>query len=396
MARKVTALTIANMKAGAVRREVPAGNGLYVICQPSGKKSFALRYRRPQDGRTAKLTLGNGSMTLAAARRAAATALHEVEQGRDPAFEKKVAQARTRVAAANTLEAVCRDYLRLNAKRLRTIADIERVLQRHVFPRIGDRPVSELKRSEIARLLDAIEIGSGPRMADRTKTTLSAVMSWYTPRADDDFVSPVVRTKPRRDPQEGKRDRILDDEELRRVWNAAGTQGPYGKYVRFLLLTATRRDEAARMTRNELINGDWEIPAVRYKSKRPHLIPLSSAARKIVDGMPVINGSDWVFTITGRRPVSTRGPYKRALDEASDVTNWRLHDLRRTARSLMSRAGVRPDIGELCLGHVIGGVRGIYDRHQYRDEKARAFEALGALVGLIVEPPQDNVTPLRA
>jgi integrase len=407
----LTALAIENAKPSAVRREIPDGKsrGLYLVVQPSGKKSFALRYRRPDDGRPAKLTLGNDGMSLAVARKAAADAMLEVSQGRDPGAQKKVARAKARVAAANTLEAVCEEYLRFNGsfpkseeppravkKRLRTIDQYRSTLERLVYPKLGSRPIAELKRSEVATLLDAVEVNSGPRMADVTKATLGAVMSWYTPRADDDFKSPIVRAKARRDPQESKRDRVLDDDELRAVWNAAGTLGTYGQYVRFLLLTATRRNEAARMTRGELINGgDWEIPAARYKTKRPHLIPLSPAAQKIVDDMPVVDGSDWVFTLTGRRPVSTRGSHKHALDAASGVTGWRLHDLRRTARSLMSRAGVNADHAERALGHKLGGVRETYDRHEYRAEKKHAFEALAAQIERIVAP-QDNVLPYSA
>jgi len=412
MTRKhgLTALAVENAKPSAVRREIPDGKsrGLYLVVQPSGKKSFALRYRRPDTGRPAKLTLGNGGMSLAMARKAAADAMLEVSQGRDPGAQKKVAWAKARVAAANTLEAVCEEYLRFNGsfpkseepprnvkKKLRAIDQYRSTLQRLVYPKLGDRPVTELKRSEIARLLDGVERDSGPRMADVTKATLGAVMSWYTPRADDDFKSPVVRTKARRDPQESKRDRVLNDDELRAVWKAAGTLGPYGQYVRFLLTTATRRNESALMTHGELVNGDWEIPAARYKSKRPHLIPLSPAARAIVDAMPVIHGSDWVFTLTGRHPVSTRGSHKRGLDKASGVNNWRLHDLRRTSRSLMSRAGINADVAERCLGHVIPGIRGTYDRHAYHAEKRHAFEALASLIQHIVVEPQNNVTALR-
>jgi len=99
--------------------------------------------------------------------------------------------------------------------------------------------------------------------------------------------------------------------------------------------------------------------------------------------MPVIDNSDLVFTNDGRRPVSPC-KLKPDLDRASGVTGWTLHDLRRTARSLMSRAGVNTDHAERCLGHVIGGVRGVYDRHEYLAEKRQAFEALAALIDSIV------------
>jgi integrase len=93
-----------------------------------------------------------------------------------------------------------------------------------------------------------------------------------------------------------------------------------------------------------------------------------------------------MFSVDGRRPVGNLDPYKARLDKASGVTGWRLHDLRRTARSLMSRAKVLPDIAERCLAHKIGGVRGVYDRYAYRTEKAEAFEALAGLVEMILNP----------
>jgi len=86
---------------------------------------------------------------------------------------------------------------------------------------------------------------------------------------------------------------------------------------------------------------------------------------------------------------------KRKLDTASGVTGWRLHDLRRTARSLLSRAGVNPDVAERCLGHAIPGVRGIYDRHRYIDEMRHAFEALAAQLDRIVHPPGGKVVEGR-
>ncbi len=133
---------------------------------------------------------------------------------------------------------------------------------------------------------------------------------------------------------------------------------------------------------------DWIIPAARMKAKQEHVIPLSTAAKAIVDGMPVLGS--YMFTLDGRRPTRNFAAYKSALDRASGVTGWRLHDLRRTARSLMSRAGVAPDIAERCLAHTISGVRGTYDRHAYHGEKAHAFDALAQLIERIVNP-QDNV-----
>lgn len=217
----------------------------------------------------------------------------------------------------------------------------------------------------------------------------------------------MARTKP----QEHARERILDDEELRAVWRTAETtEGPFGAFVRFLLLTATRRNEAAYIQRGELSNGEWIVPAERMKGKREHVVPLSPAAKAILDQIPPLG--PFVFTTNGRGPIKGFGKFKAKLDAAvlaalrkvaTDrgedpnkirLERWVLHDLRRTARSLMSRAKVSPDIAERCLAHTIGGVRGTYDRYAYLDEKRDAFEKLGKLIGTILTPPADNVASL--
>jgi integrase len=105
-------------------------------------------------------------------------------------------------------------------------------------------------------------------------------------------------------------------------------------------------------------------------------------------------GGEFIFTNDGKRPIASFSKFKPKLDKASGITGWTLHDLRRTARSLMSRAGVSSDHAERCLGHVMSGIRGIYDKHKYREEKRRAFEALASLLERITDP-RANVTPLR-
>ena len=162
------------------------------------------------------------------------------------------------------------------------------------------------------------------------------------------------------------------------------------------------------MHSSELDGGEWTIPADRYKTKLDHLIPLSEAARGLLGEKPAgAKGNSWfVFTTTGgAKGFSGFSKAKRELDKAivqvrteagrGPMPHWVLHDLRRTGRSLMSRAGVSSDHAERCLGHVIGGVRGVYDRHAYRDEKRAAFDALAVLVARILNP-ELNVTELRS
>ena len=164
--------------------------------------------------------------------------------------------------------------------------------------------------------------------------------------------------------------------------------------VRFLLLTGARLQEAARITKSEVSVDGWLLPAERNKVKRELLRPLSTAALDVINGRPRID-SEYIFTADGRRPLRSFSRAKGRLQDSSGTSDWRIHDLRRTARSLMSRAGVISEIAEQCLGHVVGGVRGTYDRHDYYNEKKHAFEALAAQVERIINPQEDNVVALR-
>lgn len=232
-------------------------------------------------------------------------------------------------------------------------------------------------------------------MAHLTLTYLARVFSWHASR-DDDFRSPIVRGMGRVDVKQRARKRVLSDEELRAVWRAAEATGTlFDRYVQFLLLTACRRNEASRMTRAELDGPDWLIPASRSKNKQDHLIPLSRKALDILSCLQPIGKFDgFVFTHTGTRAYRNFAADKAKLQARSGTAGWTLHDLRRTARTLMTRAGVSADHAERALGHVISGVRGVYDRHQYRPEKLAAFEALAAQIDRILDP-QPNVVTLR-
>jgi integrase len=136
------------------------------------------------------------------------------------------------------------------------------------------------------------------------------------------------------------------------------------------LLTAQRRDEAASMRWGEVSGDVWTIPADRYKTKRQNAVPLTEDVWAILDTLPRIKveglteAETFVFTTTGNKPFSGFSKTKAAPDDASGITGWTLHDLRRTARTLMVRAGVRPDVAERVLGYVIHGVAGVYGRHE--------------------------------
>jgi integrase len=197
----------------------------------------------------------------------------------------------------------------------------------------------------------------------------------------------MARTKTK----ERARSRILKDDEIRAIWNSK-EPGAFPAIVRFLLLTGARRAEAAGMTWTEIDGGNWILPASRNKTKLELTRPLSLAALAVIEGQR----SDCPFVFSkGGKAFSTFSRDKMAFDAAVGISNYRLHDLRRTARSLLSRAGVNADIGERCLGHALPGIRSTYDRHDYLPQMTKAYDALAALVEQIANPPKGNVTPLR-
>jgi integrase len=389
---KLTAITVEKLKPAARRREIAdeGCRGLYVIVQPSGHRSYAVRYRA--DGKPRKLTLAPG-ITLGEARAAAAAAMRDVEKGIDPSAvkrrettERKEAEA---LAATNTVRAITENYWKREGKRLRSLHWQQLVLKRHVFPEIGNMPIGEVRRSRIVALLDKVEDGSGPPMADMVLSLVRPIFLWHSQR-NEDYTSPIIKGMGRLK-GDNRRARILDDDELRRVWLTAEQQNDtFAAFVRFLLLTGSRRDEARELTFDEIRDGVWLLPPARNKTKLELVRPLSAAAMAIIESRPRIAGSPYVFTSTGDRPFSGLSRDKRAFDVACGVTGWWFHDLRRTARSLMSKAGVPSDHAERVLGHVIGGVRGTYDRYSYQEEKRVAYEKLAALIERIVRPPAGN------
>lgn len=360
-------------------------SGLALRVSRGGRKAWS--YHFTWSGKRARMTLGTYPATsLGAARSKAEEARAHVEAGKDP---------RSAITKPETLKAICEEYFKREGLALRTGAYRRATLERLVYPRLAERPIAEIRRSELVRLLDSITDECGPVMADHVLAYLRRVCTWYASRSDD-FHSPIVRGMARTKPKERARERTLSDDEIRIVLKVAENAGTFGCFMRFVLLTAARRNEAADMQWAELSGEDWTLPAARNKTKVDFIRPLSKAS---LHALPPKSGV-FVFSTDGKNPISGFSKFKRQFDRVVEreagavLPNWTLHDLRRTARSLMSRAGVSSDHAERCLGHVIPGVRGTYDRHDFYEEKARAFEALAGLVDHIVNPG-DNVVPIR-
>ncbi len=388
--------------------------GFGVRVRPSGAMSYMVSYRAGSGRAAAKkrLTIGKvGKITPEDARNLARSILGQVAHGRDPAAERRKAEG----SVGNTLRSVVENFLVRGAHdrnkiKLRTVDAQRATFERLVYPTLGARQIDGIKRSDINELLDTIEDERGPRMASLTLAYLSRVMNWHASRVDD-FRSPIVRGMSKDRGVAAKRDRVLSDEELRAFWRASEAwDHQFARLLQFVLLTATRRDEAADMRWSEVDGDTWTIPAARYKTKIDFELPLSKAVLDLLATTTRLG--EFVFTTTGEAAIGGFSKFKKQFDalmlgelrdmamESGDdpgkitIDRWTIHDLRRTARSAMTQAGVAPDHAERALGHVIAGVRGVYDRHGYRDEKRNAFEALARQIARVVSP-QPNVVPMR-
>ncbi|WP_404291809.1 tyrosine-type recombinase/integrase [Microvirga sp. RSM25] len=278
---------------------------------------------------------------------------------------------------ANSVEAISASFIARHAKpHLRSWREYERMLHDYVLPKWGSRPIAEIQRSDVTALLDAIEAKRSAALADHVLAVIRKLFNWHAAR-DERFQSPLVRGMARTSITARARDRVLNDNEIRALWHALRQiPYPFGPFAQLLLLTAQRRDEGAHMRWSEIDGDLWIIPREHYKNGRANTVPLTEEVQAILATLP--RSGEYVFTTTGRTPISGFSKAKAVIDCASGITGWRLHDLRRTARSLMSRAGVSGEIAERVLVHTIPGVAGVYDRHDYVSAKRGALQKLAA------------------
>lgn len=416
MAKPLTAKAVEAIQPEPPKRlEIPDPGltGLYLIVQPTGGKGWAFRYRF--GGKPSKLTLGKWpDMGLAEARRAAADAMAKIEEGNDPAEEK-------RAAKPVAVEAADRDKVKTLLKTFRTrhLSGTKsgdhayRFLERFVLPAWGDRDIRTITKRDVIELLDGIVDSGRGTTANRVRAHLSTFLNWCVGR-DILSVSPMTGVK--KPAQETSRDRVLTDAEIRLFLAACDALGePWGPFGKLLLLTGQRLNEVAQMTDGELQGDDWHLAASRTKNGRAHLVPLSEAARAVLDAKArVKNKAGYVFCTNGRTPVSgfdkARGAIAAKMaeiaakgvpegQEPEPIPHWTFHDLRRTLATGLARLGTPVRVTEAVLNHVSGtggGIVGVYQRHDFADEKRVAMEAWARMVETIQKGAPANVLALRA
>jgi integrase len=385
MPRLMTDKDIGKLKPGA-KRYTKADNGqpgLYVRVSPKGAKTFAA-VTRGLNGKVVWITIGDATLTkIDEARDKARVALKAIKEGKDP-------------SPPQSFQSVSADWFRrhVEKKGLRSKSEIVRHLGR-MNKAWSERDFTSIRRGDITKHLDQIEDKHGTRQADYALAVIRHICGWYAARHEG-YDSPIVKGMRRTNPKESQRTRTLDDNELRAVWKQAEANGTFGAMVRLLLLTAQRRDKVASMRWADVSDGKWSIPAEKREKGNAGILALPQVALDIIEAQPRLGDNPHVFAGRGSSHFSGYSKGKKDFDAKLNLAPWTLHDLRRTARSLMSRAGVRPDLAERVLGHAMAGIEGVYDRHGYQKEKAEALASLAALVGRIVEPPSGNVIELGA
>lgn len=437
MAKALTVAAVEKLKPEAVRREIPdtKPSGLYLIIQPTGSKSWAVRYRF--GGRSRKLTLGSyPALDLVKARKRASDALTAASDGKDPASLKIQGREDAKLAERDLFPELAKAFVvkHLKHNKRRSWRETARLLGLRELPdrpnefelirkpdndekkgrgrkrtrdglahRWRKRNVADITKRDIADELDAL----APIVANRTLGALKNFFNWAVKRG-------VLETSPckgvdKPTEEEQSRDRVLTDDEVVLLWKAADAANyPFGPFTKLLLLTGARRDEVAGMTEDEidLDAKTWTIPKERAKNKKAHVVPLSDTAVAVIEALPKIVGQDGLlFTMTGVTPISGFSKARNALHakmfelaDGEEIPHWVFHDLRRTAASGMAKLKVAPHVIEAVLNHQSGTIKGIakvYNRNTYEPEKRVALDAWARYIEHLTDGTKaSNVTPM--
>lgn len=390
-----------------------SGFGLKVT--PSGGKIYVYQYRIAPPGEAAqtaakRYTIGkHGNLTPEQARKRARELAALVEGGVDPRQRDldRIAVEAEAMRRARELErieselafkkvaALWLDYYENEKERRPSSVSLAKlVVNSYLIPKLGDKPAPHVGRADLQPILDNIP-SSRKGMRRAVFAYASVLFGWLAKRGDIPANPLAAMVKPE---APKSRDRVLDDDELATIWEATSSlNDPFGAFFRLLILTGQRRSEVANLAWQELDRTTltWTIPAGRAKNGVAHIVPLSSPVVEELDALACMGGAwpktGFVFTTTGTTPISGISKAKLALDAAAaksrngedattetEIPSWRIHDLRRTLATGFQRLGIRFEVTEAVLNHVSGakgGIAGIYQRHDWKDEKRTALDA---------------------
>ncbi len=403
------------------------GFGLKVT--PAGHKVYVLQYRIARPGHAertppSRWTIGkHGKLTPDQARTEAKRLAALVEQGIEPreleaqkfaAKDEAARQAAERARLESELafgriaDLWLDHYANEKTRRPSSVRTARLIVARHLKPALGNKPLPHIARTDLQAVIDGIP--HRQKATRRNVFAYASVLFGWALRRGMIPANPVGTMEKPEAP--AARDRVLDDHELASLWQATSNLGdPFMAFFRLLIVTGQRRSEVAGLNWSELDRDKalWTLPATRAKNGAAHLVPLSVQAVQELDRLA--GGSEWprsglVLTTTGKTAISGISKAKVALDaaiakqrEGEPLPGWRIHDLRRTLATGLQRLGVRFEVTEAVLNHVSGakgGVAGIYQRHDWKEEKRSALDAWGRHVAAILTPADGgNVVQLQ-
>jgi integrase len=398
--------------------------GFGVRITEKGKKTFVLCKRFPGKTQPEYRRIDEYPMiSLEDAREKAREWVKLIKAGKDPAEEerrrrqaeeqaRREAEAAKARADASTYAAAFELYVRKHLARLRSGKDVEREMRRLLMPSWGPRPLADISRRDVKAVIKNLVEAGKPIMANRLHAYVRKFFAWAV--EDEELIDTSPADLIKRPEEENRRQRVLDDDELRAAWRATGKIGyPFGSLYRVLALTGLRLREAsdARWREFDLTKKIWVIPAARMKGRDgkavPHAVPLTDDLLAILNELPRFKkpGHDCLFTTTdGAKPISGFSKAKKRLDKKVLLTwraigrtkgedrrtkvlePWTIHDIRRVVRSGLSRLKVAENVKETVLAHARPGIKGVYDVYDYFDEKREALTLWAARLEEIVEP----------
>jgi integrase len=339
-------------------------------------------------------------VSLADARREAENLHIKVKRGTDPQAEKT---ANRHKPEPKTVQDLAESFKKKHLPKLRpsTQSSYTARINSEILPALKDIPVKDLQRLDIIELLDDIAFGRGEETnSNRVRAILSSMYSFAVQRGMAEF-NPVKTIKPLG--KEQSRDRVYSESEIQALWEAFEKQPePSQSIFKMLLLTGQRKGETCRMKWNDVKDGIWTIPKQHTKAKRTHYVPLPDMATQLLENIhPLTGKSPHVFQSTVRKGQHTYhlADAVERIRKASKVTDFRIHDLRRTAATYMAELGTeRTIIGKVLNHKGLSGdnqVTARYDRYDYMKEKGQALNRWSFhLQGIIAGETETKITKI--
>ena len=381
--------------------------GLRLRISANGHRAFVLVTRYPGSAHPTRRTLGRYPiLTLKAAREKALAWLRQVADGEYPG--ETIREARRQAALAKVRATtglfgqLVEDFIvRPDFDKQSRPVQVAKLLRNEFASRWGDWQTEAITRADCKAALLDIKARAPTNASAHVAFAFLHVLLNYAVDDDRLKVNPLAGAKPSKWLGDRiVRDRVLTDDEVRAIWQAAGQIGyPYGFSVRMLFHTCSRLEETNDLRWSEVNTSDrlLTIPKDRMKSGRTFEVPYNDGVAALLDSLPRFTAGDAVFSVDGRNPIRGYARYKRRIDELSGVTGWRHHDIRRTVRTRWSALASVPDmIKELAMDHTVGGLHKTYDLHSYRTEKRQLLKLWEAQLANIIDPPPANVVQLHA